>query len=164
MQDRQVTNLNVILITLLTYIISCFGLTTTIYAQTSALSFVEAYNACSTEAHNLVKTECRYGAVFEGFYQQCMSEYGYSEDSEHAPNNYDHYMQAYNYCRSTADSSTQTQCRYGERFNAYYVQCLGRYGFDANGNPLTSENTLRTQPTSPNNSNPENEDEFEFSF
>ena len=128
----------------------------------SAQTYVEAYNMCSNNAHAAVKAECNFGVVYQNFYQGCMGQYGYTDDSEVDSSAYDRYMQAYNYCRATADTSAKTQCQYGQGFNAYYLQCMAGYGFDANGNPIASAPSLSSPSGGGGQS--QGEGKFEFSF
>lgn len=116
--------------------------------------YVKAYNICSPVAHNLTKQECSFASIMENLYQQCMQQYGFSDEQELDPTTYENYMKSHDYCSNSANQQAQSSCNYGTRYQGHYARCMAKYGFDGNGNRIT-------QPGDEQNEGTEG---FEFNF
>lgn len=140
-------------------ILTCFP--QKIIAQSDRAAYMAVYNICSPAAHNITRQQCHYGVVYEKYYQECMEEYGYQENTELDPANYQHYIKAHHYCGAQAENQTQTQCQYGQNYYKHYMRCMAKYGFDAQGELIGKGK----EPVPEDNSEEETEGEgFEFNF
>jgi len=125
-------------------IVTAFFLMIILYASAFAMDeetndYYKAYNFCSPSAQKMTMDNCGYASVVEGYYTSCMSQKGFGDaDDKMDKARYNTYLETYRQCSIIANSAAQKACNYGSVYHDFYNRCMASYGFDSNGERLST--------------------------